>query len=45
VYLKTPIQATKIFGIKKTTETILFYVDKSKEFSNALAAQLKNNGS
>ena len=43
VYLKTPIHVTKIFGIKKTTDTVLFYVDKSKEFSIALAAQLKNN--
>ncbi|MEO8852966.1 MAG: hypothetical protein ABI359_04255 [Ginsengibacter sp.] len=45
VYLKTPIQVTKIFGIKRTTDTVLFFVDKSKEFSNALAAQLMNNGS
>jgi hypothetical protein len=44
VYLKTPIQVTKIFGIKKTTDTVLFYVDRPKEFSNALATQLTNNG-
>ena len=45
VYLKTPIQVTKIFGIKKTTDTVLFYVDKSKEFSNALTVQLTIYGS
>ncbi len=45
VYLKTPIQVTKIFGIKKSTDTVLFYVDKSKEFSNTLASRLTNNGS
>jgi hypothetical protein len=45
VYLKTPIQVTKIFGIKKSTDTVLFHVDKSREFSNALARQLTNNGS
>ncbi|MEP7230324.1 MAG: hypothetical protein ABI691_08740 [Ginsengibacter sp.] len=45
VYLKTPIQVTKIFGIKKNTDTVLFYVDKSKDFSNALTSRLKNNDS
>ena len=45
VYLKTPIQVTKILGIKKTTDTVLFYVDKSKQFSNALTSQLTNKGS
>ena len=45
VYLKTPIQVTKVFGIKKQTDTVLFYVDKSKEFSNALTLRLTNNGS
>lgn len=44
VYLKTPIQVTKIFGIKKNTDTVLFYVDKSKDFSNALTSRLTNNG-
>lgn len=42
VYLKTPIQVTKIFGIKETTDTVLFYVDKSQEFSNALTLKLAN---
>lgn len=45
VYLKKPIVVTKIFGIKKNTDTVLFYVDKSNEFSNALASQLKNYNS
>lgn len=44
VYLKTPIQVTKIFGIKKNTDTVLFYVDRSKDFSNALTSRLMNNG-
>jgi hypothetical protein len=44
VYLKTPIQVTKVFGIKKNADTVLFYVDKSKEFSNSLSLQLTNNG-
>ena len=44
VYLKKPIQATKIFGIKKNTDTVLFYVDKSEAFSNALATRLVNIG-
>ncbi len=43
VYLKKPIEVTKIFGIKKTTDTVLFYVDRSKDFSIALTAQLTNN--
>ncbi|MEO8111505.1 MAG: hypothetical protein ABI594_15780 [Ginsengibacter sp.] len=44
VYLKTSIQVTKIFGIKKSTDTVLFYVDKSKDFSNALSSRLAANG-
>ncbi len=42
VYLKTPIEVTKVFGIRKTTDTVLFYVDKAKEFSNALNLRLDN---
>ncbi|MEP6466632.1 MAG: hypothetical protein ABJB05_10020 [Parafilimonas sp.] len=42
VYLKNSIEVTKIFGIKKTTNTVLFYVDKSIEFSNALTRHLAN---
>ena len=45
VYLKNPIQVTKIFGIKKNTDTVLFYVEKSKEFANVLTSRLMNNGS
>lgn len=45
VYLKTPIQVTKIFGIKKHTDTVLFCVDKAKEFSIALTSRLVSNGS
>ncbi len=44
VYLKTPIQVTKVFGIKKTTDAVLFHVDRAKDFSNALNLRLKNNG-
>ncbi|HXS57199.1 MAG TPA: hypothetical protein VN726_13805 [Hanamia sp.] len=40
VYLKTPIQVTKIFGIKREADTVLFYVDKAKDFSNALNCRL-----
>lgn len=40
VYLKQPIEATKIFGIKKQTNTILFFVDKPKYFLQELTARL-----
>ena len=36
IYLKQPIGVTKIFGIKKTTDTVLFFVDRPKEFVAAL---------
>lgn len=36
VYLKQPIQVTKIFGIKKTTDTVLFFIDSPKDFMTAL---------
>lgn len=45
VYLKTPIEVTKIFGIKKKTDTVLFFVDKPKEFTNIITTLLTNNGS
>lgn len=32
VYLKSPVEVTKIFGIKKSTITVLFFVDNPKEF-------------
>lgn len=40
IYLKHPIQVTKIFGIKKTTNTVLFFVDKPKEFEMALEGKM-----
>lgn len=45
VYLKTPIEATKIFGIKKSTDVVLFYVDKAKDFANALILKLDTSES
>jgi len=36
VYLKNQIEVTKIFGIEKRTDTILFFVDHPKEFSNSV---------
>ena len=44
VYLKSPIQTTKIFGIKKQTDTVLFFVDKPKEFITEVTTRLTNNG-
>lgn len=32
VYLKTPIEVTKVFGIKRSSDTVLFFVDRPKEF-------------
>lgn len=43
VYLKTPIQVTKVFGIQKNADAVLFYVDKSKEFEKALNLQMDKN--
>ena len=43
IYLKQPIQVTKIFGIKKRTDTVLFFVDRPKDFSGALNLKLANN--
>ncbi|MEO6903726.1 MAG: hypothetical protein ABI315_11360 [Bacteroidia bacterium] len=45
VYLKTPIEVTKFFGIKKSTDTVLFFVDNSKEFSTVLTSRLNTKGS
>ncbi|MEO6454666.1 MAG: hypothetical protein ABIN97_11355 [Ginsengibacter sp.] len=45
VYLKNPIEVTKIFGIKKQTDTVLFFVDKPKKFINIVTTLLTNNGS
>ncbi len=43
VYLKTPIEVTKIFGIKKQTDTVLFCVDKPKVFTNIVSTLLTNS--
>ncbi|MFT3823652.1 MAG: hypothetical protein QM731_07010 [Chitinophagaceae bacterium] len=40
VYLKEPITVTKIFGIKRTTDTVLFHVDNAKEFVSVLTSQM-----
>ena len=45
VYLKNSIETTKIFGIKKQTDTVLFFVDKPKEFIKEVTTRLTNNGS
>jgi hypothetical protein len=45
VYLKNPITVTKIFGIKKQADTVLFFVDKPKEFINAVTTRLTNTSS
>lgn len=45
VYLRNSIETTKIFGIKKQTDTILFFVDKPKEFIKEVTTRLTNNGS
>ncbi len=45
VYLKNSIEVTKIFGIKKQTDTVLFFVDKPKEFINAVTLLLTAGGS
>jgi len=42
VYLKNPIKVTKVFGIKKETDTVLFFVDKPKQFVNIVEATLAN---
>ncbi len=40
IYLKRPIEVTKVFGIRRQTDTVLFFVDKPKEFINALEEKL-----
>jgi putative heme iron utilization protein len=42
VYLKKPIDVTTIFGIKKQTDTVLFFVDKPKEFITVISSLLTN---
>jgi hypothetical protein len=45
VYLKNAIEVTKIFGIKKRRDTVLFFVDKPKKFINIVTTFLPNNRS
>jgi hypothetical protein len=40
IYLKQPIEVTKIFGIRKNTRTVLFSVDNPKNFSAFLGLKL-----
>jgi hypothetical protein len=40
IWLKQPIEVTKIFGIKKQADTILFFTDKPKDFARALGLRL-----
>jgi hypothetical protein len=40
IYLKAPIEVTKIFGIKKNTDTVLFFVDKPNDFLNAVNTKM-----
>jgi hypothetical protein len=40
IYLKEPIEVTKVFGIKKITDTVLFFVDRPKDFAMALNTKL-----
>ncbi len=42
VYLKKPVEVTKIFGIKRETDTVLFFVDKPKVFTNIITNLLTN---
>lgn len=42
VYLKKPVTVTKAFGIKKQTDTVLFFVDKPKEFMNLIHEYMAN---
>lgn len=44
VYLKSAMEVTIIFGIKKQTDTVLFFVDKPKDFINAVTTCLTDNG-
>ncbi len=40
IYLKQPIQVTKVFGIKKQADTILFFVDQPKLFMASVQLKL-----
>lgn len=41
IHLAKPMQVSKIFGIEKTADTILFYVDKPGTFGEALAGAIE----
>ncbi|MEO8210199.1 MAG: hypothetical protein ABI840_06535 [bacterium] len=40
IYLKQPVQVTIIFGIRKSSDTVLFFVDSLKDFAAALNLRL-----
>ena len=41
VTLKRSIEATKIYGIKREVDTVLFFVDRPKEFINEVTSQIE----
>ncbi|MEP7147073.1 MAG: hypothetical protein ABI792_08685 [bacterium] len=43
IYLKEPVKVIRIFGIVKSTDTVLFYVDGVKYFTEILNLQLNRN--
>jgi hypothetical protein len=42
IYLKEPIRVTKIFGIKKETDTVLFFVDRPNDFLDGVNSAMEN---
>jgi len=42
IYLKQSIAVIKMFGIKKSADTILFFVDRPKDFISSLNIKLNN---
>ncbi len=45
VYLKNPIEVTKMFGMKRWTDTVLFFVDRPNDFLISLNTILTGNSS
>ena len=43
VYFKKPIEANKLLGMKKTTDTVVLCVDQVEDFANALKLKMKNS--
>lgn len=41
IYLRQPVPVTKIFGIKKWTNTVLFFVDRPNDFAIALNLKIE----